>query len=293
VSRCILLVDGTALFVRSSRAGRGTGMNAAGVPTATLTLFTHSLARLLREHRPGHVLVAFDGPGARKWRRDLFPGYKAARPDPPEYHGTEHKLVCGMLAATGIATVAYDGFEADDVIAWAWRQVWAGDQPSDARVIIAADDADMHQLLWGRTVQVPLGAGGQKMDRDGVVSKYGCEPDQLPFLRALAGDPSDGIPGVPGVGPFRALILLREHGWSLSEVTSTMEPQQARLVLMYEDILDLLRPIRAIDYKQGIDRYPFMEITEWSSGKSAGAAEFFAGLGMIRTLGKLEAGSLW
>ena len=292
--RCLLLVDGTALFVRSSRAGQRTGMNAEGTPTGTLTLFTHSLARLLRAHRPTHVLVAFDGPGARDWRRGLYVGYKGARPDPPAYYGTEHRLIFDLCSAAGVANVAYDGYEADDVIAWARRAWWSReDHPGDAQVVIASDDADMHQLVWKRTIQVPLSAGGQVMTRDAVVSKYGCEPDQLPRLRALAGDPSDGIPGVPGIGPARALALLREHSWDLSAAAATMDPVQGRLVCAYYDILDLVQPMRAIDYENKMDQFPFMDVTERSSGKSAGAAEFFASMKMIRTLAKLEAGSLW
>jgi 5'-3' exonuclease len=293
VRRCLLLVDGTALYVRSSRAGQRTGMNANGVPTGTLTLFTHSLARLLRAYRPSHVLAAFDGPGSRDWRRGLYVGYKGNRPDPPEYGTAEHDLVLRLCDAAGTQAISYAGFEADDVIAWGWRTWWAQEQPGDSEVVIASDDADMHQLLWGRTRQVPLSAGGQVMTRDSVVSRYGCEPDQLPRLRALAGDTSDGIPGVPGTGPVKALRILREHSWDLSAVTATMDQGQARLVGSYYDIIDLVKPIRAIDYERGMERYPFMEATSWSSGKAEGAADFFSAHQMVRTLNKLEAGSLW
>lgn len=293
MSRCLLLVDGTALYVRSSRAAQRTGMNVEGTPTGTLTLFTHSLARLLRAYRPTHVLVAFDGPGARDWRRGLYVGYKGARPDPPVTDGIEHKMVFDLCDAAGTESVSYAGFEADDVIAWGWRAFWRHDQQGKDRVVIASDDADMHQLLQGATIQVPLSAGGQVMDRDKVVSRYGCEPDLLPRLRALAGDPSDGIPGVPGIGPVRALRILREHGWDLSAAAETMGSGQQRLIMSYYDILDLVRPMRAIDYERGMDGYPFIRVTEWSSGKARGAVDFFEGKRMIKTLAKLEAGRLW
>lgn len=293
MSPCLLLVDGTALYVRSSRAGQRTGMNAAGIPTGTLTLFTHSLARLLRAHCPSHVLVAFDGPGSRDWRRGQYAGDKGARPDPPDYDSAGHGLVLRLCDAAGTQAVSYAGFEADDVIAWGWRTWWGQDHPASASVVIASDDADMHQLLWGRTTQVPLSAGGQVMDRDKVVSRYGCEPEQLPRLRALAGDPSDGIPGVPGIGAVRALRILREHSWDLSAVAETMDAGQGRLICSYYDIMDLVQPVRAIDYERGMDRYPFMHATEWSSRKAEGAAGFFSDHQMIKTLNKLEAGSLW
>lgn len=295
--RCLLLVDGTALFVRSSRAAQRTGMNAAGVPTGTLTLFTHSLARMLRAYRPTHVLAAFDGPGARDWRRSLYPGYKSGRPGVPVFSGTEYQQVFRLCDAAGTKAISYQGFEADDVIAWACRRFRAavcGDDPP-AEIVIASDDADLHQLLGTEveTVQVPLSDSGQFADRDAVTSRYGCEPGQLPLLRALSGDSSDGIPGVPGTGPVRALRILREHHWSLSEVTETMDPGQARLVETYYDILDLVRPTRAIDYDGAMDQYPFMDVTEWSSGKAVSAADFFADMRMIKTLAKLEDGSLW
>lgn len=293
--RSLLLVDGTALYVRSSRAGQRTGMNMEGIPTGTLTLFTHSLARMLRAYQPTHVLVAFDGAGSRDWRRSLYVGYKGNRLDPPEYESTEYQLVLRLCDAAGTRAIAYRGFEADDVIAWGWRRFHEAFRDGPAEIVIASDDADMHQLLCrDRQVrQVPLSAGGKVMVYDAVVSRYGCEPDQLPMLRALSGDHSDGIPGVPGVGQIRALSMLREHSWDLSAVTETMGTVQARLVASYMDILDLVRPMRAVDYERGMDRYPLMDVTEWSSGKSGGAAEFFASMRMIRTLSKLEAGSLW
>jgi DNA polymerase-1 len=268
-------------------------MNAGGVPTGTLTLFTHSVARLLRVHAPGHVLIAFDGHGSRDWRRGQWFGYKAGRPDPPAYDSEEHRQVFRLCDAAGLQAVSYDGYEADDVAAWAWRVFHAAQ--AGLEIVIASDDADLHQLLCldRKTRQVPLSAGGKVMDYSEVVSKYGCEPAQLPSLRALAGDPSDGIPGVPGTGPVRALRILREHGWELSAAAETMDAAQARLVAVYRDILDLVRPMRAIDYEPGMVRYPLISETEWSSGKAEGAADFFASMRMIKTLNTLEAGRLW
>jgi 5'-3' exonuclease len=289
-----LLVDGTALYVRSSRAAQRTGMNTDGIPTGTLTLFTHSLARLLRVHQPGHVLIGFDGPGSRDWRRKIWPGYKAGRPDPPSDDTGEHRQVLRLCDAAGLQAVFYAGYEADDVIAWGWRVLReAPGGPED--IVIASDDADLHQLLCRepRVRQVPLSAGGKVMDYGAVVSKYGCEPDQLPSLRALAGDPSDGIPGVRGTGPVRALRILREKDWELSAAAETMDPGQAGLVAAYRDIVDLVKPLQAIDYEPGMDRFPLMQAAEWSSGNKDGAANFFADMRMLRTLAKLEAGSLW
>lgn len=294
---CLLLVDGTALYVRSSRAGQRTGMNMEGTPTGTLTLFTHSLARMLRACKPTHVLVAFDGPGARDWRRSLYVGYKGSRLDPPAFDSVEHQLVIRLCYAAGIHPSFRDGYEADDLIAWGWRAFHQAVPGDDAEIVIASDDADMHQLLCKdrKVRQVPLSAGGKVMDYGAVVSRYGCEPAQLPMLRALAGDPSDGIPGVLGVGQVGALAVLRQHGWDLSAATETMDPVQRALVAAYHDIMDLVRPVRAIDYEREMVDYPFpfMKVTEWSSGKARDAADFFARMRMVKTLATLEAGRLW
>jgi 5'-3' exonuclease len=300
VTPTLLLVDGTALLVRSRRAGQSTGMNAAGVPTGPLTLFAHSAARLLRAHQPTHVLVAFDGRDSRNWRRQLFPGYKAGRMDPGSAPSIHQELIGDFCAAAGLATQTYYGFEADDVIAWAWRSFHEDTRAGDEiqRVVIAADDADLHQLLWKdgsghEARQVPLSKDGHPFDHADVISRYGCEPAQLAELKALAGDPSDGIPGLPGVGPTKALGMLRRHNWSLPAITETMDPQMGRMIHTYRDILDLIRPLRAIDYERGMERYPFRTVTEWSSANAMGAAEFFESMQMIKTLSKLKEGSLW
>jgi DNA polymerase-1 len=114
----LMAVDGTGLFVRCAKAGRHTGMTAPdGTPTGAAVLFTSSLAAMVRELQPTHLMIAWDSglPGT-KWRRRICPGYKAKRPALP-HDLREFEVVRQICDAAQIAQWAIDDFEADDLLA--------------------------------------------------------------------------------------------------------------------------------------------------------------------------------
>jgi DNA polymerase-1 len=215
----VALFDGTGLLVRCCKVGAASPLRAGGVPTGPLYFFLNSLSRRLREFSPSHVAVAWDGFHGRRDRTEIFPGYKAGRE--PFSGGRQFDLAREACSAAGIFQHSSDSFEADDVIATIWRRV-RREMPG-ARVFVFTDDHDLHQLVDGSTTVISSWNDGSAWDLEKVRSHYGCEPPQVPVLRALSGDKSDGIPGVPGIGPKKAWKLLGEADWRISNLPLGLE----------------------------------------------------------------------
>ena len=300
----ILLIDGTGLLVRCNRAGRSRGMHAGGARTGPLLLFINSVARLIRAHQPSYVLVALDGPHARDWRRSLVPSYKANRPAPPDRESAEYELAVRFLSAAGIGSLLCDGYEADDVIGYAWRRWLAAH--ADFPVVIASDDADLHQLAGGVVTQVPLSNGARPVvTGDWVRDHYGCEPSQLPLLKAVMGDKSDNVRGIPGVGPARALDLLSQAKWVLLNIEHKALAESATLereLCLNEDIFNLRGPIHAIWMEPGMDVYPLWRVMAWKDEFPSPMADyrdpdalrvFLDRYDLASVSRRLEAGRLW
>lgn len=199
----LVLVDGNNLVCRAVHA------IAARTPAAELaragTLgFYGMLRNLLRElGGPVECLLCFDGPDAAAWRRRLEPAYKRHRPA-DELPKASMDMVRGSLGALGIVGVQHDGEEADDLIA-----TLAALAPERPTIVVTAD-RDLLQLVSAtvRVLNVAGKPGRRLLGTDEVLHAYGVTPDQWPDFRALAGDPSDNIPGLPGVGQRTAARLL-------------------------------------------------------------------------------------
>lgn len=169
------------------------------------------LVRLLKDRDPGFLGVAFDRPG-RTFRHEIFPGYKASRPAHPPELDVQARRVRTIVEAHRIPALEAEGFEADDCIA----AVTARALDAGMQVVIVALDKDLLQLVGDRVVCWD----GRSKDATGpaeVTARFGVGPELLVDLLALAGDSTDGIPGVPGVGVKTAAALLQKRG-SLAEV---------------------------------------------------------------------------
>lgn len=211
----VLAVDGTGLLVRCSRV-RGHLQTGGGVPTGTLTLFAGSLSRKIRLLQPGYLLVAWDGPGSRDWRRQLYPGYKMSRPLPPPLVGSEMRQVTEFCRAAGIRQLSVPGFEADDLLAAVTRSV-PGELP-DGMLWLCSDDQDLLQLLSDQAVLTGLTTDAPVTAGDVCRTWEVDDPKFLPHVRALAGDPSDGIPGIRGIGRKRAARMLAAASWQWESI---------------------------------------------------------------------------
>ena len=287
---CLLAVDGTGLLVRCSNAAARTGMTAPdGTPTGTLTLFAQSLASLTREVSPSHLLVAWDGARAREWRRAICPGYKQNRPEFTGKRPAEGDQVREFLDAAGAAQWSMDEFEADDLLAAACRL--SRDRLPGTGVIVASGDKDMLQLAEPLRVWVrPLGAREPLLSAEEIELTWGVAPAWLPRLRALAGDPSDGIKGIRGVGPHIAvrMLALSSGKWPLPP--EILPPGQERdSVAAWHSVMDLIHPPVSPEDR---DETGLLDIrkTEWLRGNVLPVLERY---GMRKMAERVTKGTFW
>ena len=201
----LFLVDGTSNLFRAFYAIRGLS-SARGLPTNAVFGFTTMLRKLLREHAPRYLAVAFDLPEPT-FRHKAYADYKANRPEPPESLVVQipyAKRVCGAL---NVPVVEMGGYEADDVIGTLADRA----RKTGFQVVIVASDKDLLQLVReGILVYNPVRE--EFLDAAGVESVFGVRPEQVRDVLALCGDASDNIPGVEGIGEKGAKDLIRWFG---------------------------------------------------------------------------------
>ena len=181
-----------------------------GEPTGALYGFSALVIKLLREQRPKGLAAALDAPAAT-FRHASFAGYKANRPRAPAPLGRQLQRLPALLDAFGAATFTAPGFEADDILATLNRELLsAGERP-----LVVTGDLDALQCATGRARVHVVGRGataGRLYDEAAIWTRFGVTPGELPDWKALAGDVTDEIPGVPGVGAQRATALVRRFG---------------------------------------------------------------------------------
>jgi DNA polymerase-1 len=207
----LLLLDGHSLAYRAFYALREVDMSTTtGQPTNAVFGFTSMLINLMRDEEPTHVAVAFDV-SRKTFRSETYAGYKATRSETPDDFRGQVTLIREVLDALRIPSMMVDGYEADDVIATiTTRAVDAG-----MDVLICTGDRDALQLVNDHVTVLYPKRGVSEMTRftpDEVQTKYGLSPAQYPDFAALRGDPSDNLPGIPGVGEKTAAKWVREYG---------------------------------------------------------------------------------
>jgi len=206
----LLLFDGNALVHRAFHALPPLTQHKTGELVNAVYGFASTLLKVFADFRPTHWAVAFDRP-TPTFRHEMFEEYKAQRPATPEELKSQIKKVHQLVEAFHIPVFEIDGFEADDVLGTLSKQ--AGEQ--DIETIIVTGDNDMLQTVLSRVkVLAPRRSFTDTVlyDEQAVEQKYGIRPEQLADLKALAGDVSDNIPGVPGVGEKTAAKLLQQYG---------------------------------------------------------------------------------
>jgi DNA polymerase-1 len=228
--KTLVLIDGNSLLYRAFFA-----LPALSAPDGTPTNAVHGLAdmllRLLDEERPDVVLVAQEG--GRTFRHEAFGDYKAQRPAAPDDLVRQTQLARELMEAFRIPIVAHPGYEADDVIG---TLACAGER-AGYEVRIVTGDLDALQLVDDH-VRVITNRRGMTdtvvYDVAAVKERFGLEPSQLPDYKALKGDSSDNIPGVPGIGDKTAARLLADHGSleHLLEDAETLPEGRVRTALL-------------------------------------------------------------
>ncbi|MCG6918777.1 MAG: DNA polymerase I [Deltaproteobacteria bacterium] len=211
----LYLIDGSSYIYRAFYAVRHLSTS-SGIPTNAIYGFVGMLNRILRERGPSHIAIALDAPGPT-FRHDLSPDYKATRPKMPEDLAKQIPFIKRLIEAFGIPNLEIPGYEADDIIGT--LAVWASGQ--GAKVVIVSGDKDMLQLVTPQ-VQMWDTMKDEVFGPAEVEEKFGVPPAQLVEVMGLAGDSSDNIPGVPGVGPKTAQRLIKEFG-SIDNLLSKLE----------------------------------------------------------------------
>jgi DNA polymerase-1 len=207
----LLLLDGHSLAYRAFFALPIENFSTTtGQPTNAVYGFTAMLINVLRDEKPTHVAVAFDR-GEPTFRHEQYVEYKANRRETPDDFRSQLSLIFEVLDALGIRRLSAPGYEADDVIATLATQASA--QGMD--VLIVSGDRDVLQLVSDRVTVLMTRRGITDMTRftpAAVTEKYGLSPVQYPDFAAVRGDPSDNLPGIPGVGEKTATKWIAEFG---------------------------------------------------------------------------------
>ncbi|RME64476.1 MAG: DNA polymerase I, partial [Caldilineae bacterium] len=206
----LLLVDGHSQAYRAYFGVKTPLTTRRGELTTAVYGFARKLLSVLKEYQPEYAAVAFDV--GDTWRHTEFPDYKATRERMPDDMQSQMERIEQMLAAMHIPTVSKEGYEADDVIGALAKQ--AAEQGFD--VLVLTGDRDMFQLVDDRVrILYTRGGPNPKTDVYGpeeFKARYGLTTEQYIDMKALVGDASDNIPGVPGIGEKTAIKLLKTYG---------------------------------------------------------------------------------
>ncbi len=217
----LLLVDTAYLYFRAFHGVPSTLRGPAGQPTNALRGTLDALARLVGDRRPSHLACAWDQDWRPQWRVDLLASYKAHRvaesgigEGVPDELAEQIGPIRAVLEALGLQVIGAPGAEADDVIGTLVTRFGGR-----VRVEVASADRDFTQLVddaAGISLLTPMGrtstAGWRRVDEAQVLAAYGVAPGSYVDLAGLRGDPSDGIPGVAGIGERTAARLLARYG---------------------------------------------------------------------------------
>ncbi|MFY7954257.1 MAG: DNA polymerase I, partial [Armatimonadaceae bacterium] len=226
MSKRLVLLDGNALLYRGFFAMRAL-TNSAGQPTNAVFALSQMLLTLLDREKPDQVYCAWDAP-VKTFRHELFADYKGTRQSTPDDLRSQAPIARELVAAFGIPAVEVPGFEADDIIGTLARE----GKERGYEVMIVTGDSDALQLVEpGVRVMITVKGVTDTVlyDEDAVRARYGLEPAQLTDYRALKGDTSDNIPGVPGVGEKTAATLLQKFGTVEQMLGRTDEIAPARI----------------------------------------------------------------
>ena len=205
----LLLIDGHSLIHRAYHAYPKTLATGTGELTNAVYGFTNILLTAINEVQPTHLAVTFDLPKPT-FRQAMFVGYKRSRVKPDDELITQIPRVKEVVKTLNIPIYEVEGFEADDVIGTLCRQA------EGKKVVILTSDRDLMQLIRDDTVVVQLPAKGKipakTVNESDFLNGWGFAPKLLPDYKALAGDQSDDIPGVGGIGQKTAKLLVSSFG---------------------------------------------------------------------------------
>jgi len=216
----LLVIDGFSLAFRAYYALPASMTRSDGLPVNMIYGFVSMLLKAYEQFSPTHLCVAFDLPVATA-RHNIFPAYKAQRPPAPDDFKIQISPLKDFIKGMGIQIAEVPGYEADDVMGVLSKQA----ELSDMRCLLVTGDHDAYQLISDDTnvVMTKKGVSNYVLQTpESLFEDYHLKPSQIIDLKALQGDSSDNIPGVPGVGKKTATKLLEEYG-TLDEIYAHLE----------------------------------------------------------------------
>jgi DNA polymerase-1 len=280
----LLTIDGPFVLYRSFFALPDSITDGDGHAVNALLGAVNLILRIAADCRPRAIVVCF-GADAAAYRTELYPAYHADRPPVPDALDWQFARAPELFGSFGWTSTSTDDLEADDLLgALAEAEVDAG-----GRALIMTGDRDMYQCAGERVSVVFLkqrSAGFDEVDPAEVKARYGVVPSLVPDFIALRGDPSDGLPGAPGIGPKTAAELLDRYG-SLEAVIAAADEQRPRIAASLRDNADELLAFRDIATLRPAE-VTLPEDTETNLDGGAAAAR---ALGMNRLGERLESAS--
>jgi len=241
----LVLIDGNAILYRAFYALPPL-TNSKGVPTGAAYGFTRILMRLLREERPNYLACAFDK-GKKTFRHKRWEEYKITRPKTPRELISQIAPVKEILKGFGVPIFEDEEYEADDLLATLARE----GERKGLRVEIFTGDKDIFQIV-SPSIYVLRPQKGitrtQLFDEEKIREELGVSPSEVVDFLALAGDPSDNIPGVPGIGPVTARKLIQRFK-SLENLLANLDKlpaKQRELLTKYQEQAKLSKELATI-----------------------------------------------
>lgn len=207
----VLLIDGNSFCYRAFYAIRSLATS-SGQPTNAVYGFVTILNKLIEKHKPHYLAVVFDLKGPT-FRHQRFANYKAHRKPMPDELSVQLPIIKRVLKAYKISIFEKEGYEADDIIATLAKKLAS----LDIDIFIVTGDKDIFQIVDNSIRVINPHKDNTIVDVDWVKERYGVRPEKIVEIMALAGDPSDNIPGVPGIGEATACELVKKFG-TLDEI---------------------------------------------------------------------------
>ena len=248
------LIDGSAFIFRAYHALPPLTRKSDGLPIGAVAGFCNMLHRYVEGNTgpdaPTHVAVVFDK-GSHTFRNDMYDLYKANREEMPEDLRPQMPLTRRATEAFNIACKELEGYEADDIIATLSCQA----RDAGGRVTIISSDKDLMQLVGGG-VEMLDAMKDKRIDREGVLEKFGVYPERVVDVQALAGDAVDNVPGAPGIGIKTAALLINEYG-SLEELLDRAgeikQPKRRETLIEKRAQIELSKKLVQLDCNTPLD----------------------------------------
>jgi DNA polymerase I len=243
----VALIDGSSYIYRAFYAVRGLA-NSKGFPTGAVYGFVGMLRKVVNDIRPDYLLVAYDAKGPT-FRHELFGDYKAHRPEMPDDLKPQIARIKEVVSAYNIKSLEVPGVEADDIIAQVIRTL-----PPDVTAVIVTGDKDLGQLVSDRVTLLDT-MKDRVTDENTVREKYGTDPAGLAEVFGLAGDSSDNIPGIPGIGEKGAVELIKKYGTieNLLRHKDDLTGKKRQLLEQHADLALLSRRLFILDHPVDVD----------------------------------------